>query len=174
MVRERKLPILFRVNRSRSQLHLFGSDTTPCIVSNVQLSYFKQRWRMVRGERWVNWLFNVTINNISVMHVNHIYAQADWRRSCWTYGRAPTPYTFRRVHWRARPSTDTGANLFTVTREIVPFRSPFTTRTGIRSTYSRLKPRVPTGEDGEVHFRAQRSRSLRNFVNTLVLIRLLE
>ena len=36
----------------------------------------------------------------------HIDVQADWRS--WTYGRAPTPYTFRRVFKRARPSTDTG------------------------------------------------------------------
>ena len=42
---------------------------------------------------WVelNWLFNVTINDITVIYVRHIDVQADWRRSNWTYGRAPTP-----------------------------------------------------------------------------------
>ena len=39
---------------------------------------------------WVNWLFNVTINDISVIHVTtHIDVQVDWRS--WTYGRAPMP-----------------------------------------------------------------------------------
>ena len=37
----------------------------------------------------VNWLFNVTINDISVIYVTaHRSVQADWRRS-WTYGRDP-------------------------------------------------------------------------------------
>ena len=40
---------------------------------------------------WVelNWLFNVTINDISVIPYmwRHIDVQADWRRG-WTYGRA--------------------------------------------------------------------------------------
>ena len=39
---------------------------------------------------WVNWFFNVTINDISVIHVTHIDVQADWKRS-WTYGRVPKP-----------------------------------------------------------------------------------
>ena len=35
----------------------------------------------------LDWLFNVTCNDISVIYVT-AHVQADWRRG-WTYGRAP-------------------------------------------------------------------------------------
>ena len=47
--------------------------------------------RRMQELNWVelNWFFNVTINDISVIYVTaHRDVQADWRRS-WTYGRAP-------------------------------------------------------------------------------------
>ena len=42
-------------------------------------------------------------------------------------------------------STDTGQIFLRLFRETAKFQSPFTTRMGIRRTYSRLKPQCPHG-----------------------------
>ena len=76
----------------------------------------------------------------------HIDVQADWRS--WTYGRAPTPLTFRKVILRVRPSINTGTPFLWLFRETAPFQSPFTKRTWIRRIYYRLKPTGPQGGGG--------------------------
>ena len=60
----------------------------------------------------------------------HIDMLAVWRRSL-TYGRAPTPKTFRRVLYRARPSTDTGPPFLCRLRSIAAHRDHFVRRLSV-------------------------------------------
>ena len=74
----------------------------------------------------------------------HIDVQADWRK-IWPTVRLPMPLTFRRVLYRARPSTNTGPPFLYGYSEKPPHLVPFYDMLGIRRTNSRLKPPGPHG-----------------------------
>ena len=89
----------------------------------------------------VGWLFNVTINNISV-----IYVTADWRRRQ-TYGRAPNAIDISYGSLTCPSKHGHGATLFVrLFRENRPISSPFTTHWGYGGHILDLNPRVLAGE----------------------------
>ena len=93
----------------------------------------------------MNWLFNVTINDISVIYVT-AHSACGLKKELDKVVIMNISITFySRILQRARPSTDTGHPLYTVIPRNRPIKSPFTTRWGYRGHIPDLIPGSPRG-----------------------------
>ena len=96
-----------------------------------------------KPREWVNWLFNVTINDISVINVT---AQVTYmcRQTEEEFGPTWLPHHRHFVgFFNICPSTNKGPTFLRLFRETVPFQLPFTKRMGIQRFYSCRKPQSP-------------------------------
>ena len=111
-----------------------------------------QNLKMSIGKYLLNLLvFYVTCNDISVIYVTAQMSVG-----------LPTPYTFRRVLLRARPTLTRDQPLYTVIPTHHPIKSPFTTRWGYGGRILDLNPRRPHGGNRErqLHVGTNRNRVL--------------
>ena len=108
----------------------------------IFIEYPNKTRSYVWGE--VNWLFNITINDISVIYVTaHLLdVQVDWRSL--TYGRAPNAIYISWGSLTCPTKHRHEANLF-IPRDR-PIKSPFTLRWGYRENILELTPGSPRGD----------------------------
>ena len=89
----------------------------------------------------MNWLFNVTINDISVIRVTAHKCAGGLKKLDLRSGSHAIDISYG---FLTCPSdTDTGPTFLRLFQETASFQSLSTTRMGIRRTYSRHKPRSP-------------------------------